>query len=92
MNRRIESAGLKIDPELYQFIERECSPRKGIEAQQFWLELAAIVKDLGPENRALLAQRDTLQAAIDAWQFAVLDTELMKTVCAADYLESANSK
>ena len=32
------------------------------------------------------------QAAIDAWQLAVLDTELMKTVCAADYLESANSK
>ena len=32
------------------------------------------------------------QAALDAWQLAVLDPELMKTVCAAEYIESAISK
>jgi len=30
-------------------------------------------------------------AAIAAWRHAVLDPELMKTVCAAPYLERANS-
>jgi len=30
-------------------------------------------------------------AAIEAWRHAVLDPELMKTVCAAPYLERANS-
>jgi transposase len=31
------------------------------------------------------------QAAVDAWEKAVLDPELMKTVCAAPYFESATS-
>jgi len=31
------------------------------------------------------------QAAVDAWEQAVLDTELMKTVCAAHYLYRADS-
>ena len=31
------------------------------------------------------------QAAVDAWRKAVLDQDLMKTVCAAPYLESARS-
>jgi len=30
-------------------------------------------------------------AAIDAWRAAVLDSELMKTVCAAPYLDRASS-
>jgi len=31
------------------------------------------------------------QAAVDAWEQAVLDPELMKTVCAAHYLNRADS-
>jgi hypothetical protein len=31
------------------------------------------------------------EAAIHAWRKAVLDTELMKSVCAAPYIERANS-
>ncbi len=33
----------------------------------FWSGFAAIVHDLGPKNQALLAERDRLQSAIDAW-------------------------
>ena len=31
-------------------------------------------------------------AAIEAWHHAVLDPELMKTICAAPYLKRANSE
>ena len=43
-------------------------------------------------NRAYDDYDELEQAALDAWQLAVLDPELMKTVCAAKYIESAISK
>ena len=43
-------------------------------------------------NRAYTDYDHLEQAAIDAWQKAVLDAELMKTVCAAPYAQSATSE
>ena len=42
-------------------------------------------------NRAYKDYDALEQAALDAWRKAVLDQELMKTVCAAPYLERATS-
>ena len=42
-------------------------------------------------NRAYQDYDALEQAALDAWRKAVLDQELMKTVCAAPYLERATS-
>jgi transposase len=42
-------------------------------------------------NRAYADYDELEKAAIHAWQIAVLDPELMKTVCAAPYAESATS-
>jgi transposase len=42
-------------------------------------------------NRAYDDYEALEQAAVDAWAKAVLDPELMKTVCAAKYLKSASS-
>ncbi len=42
-------------------------------------------------NRAYDDYEALEQAALQAWRKAVLDTELMKTVCAATYLERATS-
>jgi malate synthase len=36
----------------------------------FWGGLAAMVADMGPENRALLQRREVLQRAIDSWHAA----------------------
>ncbi len=43
-------------------------------------------------NRAYADYEELEEAAIDAWRGAVLDHELMKTVCNAPYLKRAVSK
>src|SRR5471032_1923511 len=67
MPDRIEKHGLKVSPALYSFIEDEVLPGSGAEPDKFWAGFAALAVRLMPQNRALLATRDRLQATIDAW-------------------------
>ncbi|MCO6389139.1 malate synthase G [Aliihoeflea sp. 40Bstr573] len=67
MNDRIDANGLKIDRILYDFIANEAVAGTGVDAEGFWRDFAAIVADLAPKNRALLAKRDAIQERIDAW-------------------------
>ncbi len=63
----IETSGLSMDKALYDFLVDEAIPGTGVIAAQFFSAFSALLHDLAPRNRALLAQRDTLQDQIDAW-------------------------
>ncbi|RTL95237.1 malate synthase G [Ancylobacter aquaticus] len=60
-------AGLKVDSDLVDFINKEAIPGTGVEVEAFWESFAGIVRDFAPRNAELLARRDELQAQIDAW-------------------------
>ena len=62
----IDKAGLQVAAELAQFVDERALPGTGIAPADFWRGAAAIFADLVPENRALLAERERLQQAIDA--------------------------
>ncbi len=63
----VQADGLRIAPSLHQFVAEQALPGTGIESDAFWRGFAAIVRDLAPRNKELLARRDALQTQIDAW-------------------------
>ena len=62
--------GLQVATELYDFINQQVLPGTGVPEATFWSGFDAIVADLAPKNAALLAERDRLQADMDAWHSA----------------------
>ena len=67
MVERVLAGGLDVAAPLHAFVEDEALLGSGLAPDAFWSGLAAIVRDLGPRNRALLERRDELQSQIDAW-------------------------
>ncbi|WP_120994502.1 malate synthase G [Stutzerimonas urumqiensis] len=67
MTERITLHRLQVAKNLHAFIENEALPGTGIDGAAFWKGLDALVHDLAPKNRALLAERDRLQTELDAW-------------------------
>ena len=78
---RVERSGLKVAVELDALITERAAPGTGVDPKAFWAGFAAIVADLVPKNRALLARRDEIQELIDAWHLE----RKGKSIDAAEY-------
>jgi len=63
----VERGGLRIAAPLASFVETRALAGTGVDAQAFWSGFAGIVRDLGPELRTLLAERNRMQAEIDRY-------------------------
>ncbi len=70
MTERVQVGGLQVAKVLFDFVNNEAIPGTGVSAEAFWAGAEAVLNDLAPKNRALLAKRDQLQAQIDAWHQA----------------------
>ena len=66
----IEAGGLTIAKTLHDFVVNEAIPGSGLNPGEFWPKFAALIHELAPRNKALLARRDALQAQIDEWHRA----------------------
>ena len=67
MSDRIQIGSLQVATEIHQLLEQDILPGTGLKAEQFWQGLEAILTDLTPRNRELLAKRENLQTQIDDW-------------------------
>ncbi|MBY5897509.1 malate synthase G [Rhizobium ruizarguesonis] len=64
---RVDKNGLAIETVLHDFLVKEVLPGLAVDADKFFADFSAVVHDLAPKNRALLAKRDDLQIKIDDW-------------------------
>ncbi|MBL8581919.1 MAG: malate synthase G [Rhizobiaceae bacterium] len=67
MADKLQLHGLAVARELHDFVVEEAIPGTGVEPAAFWAGFAAIVRDLAPKNRELLAKRDAMQEKLDRW-------------------------
>jgi malate synthase len=67
MTEFLDRHGLSIDARLVDFVQDRALPGTGLDAEKFWSDFAALLGKFAPENAALLAKREDLQAQIDAW-------------------------
>ncbi|WP_280356613.1 malate synthase G [Nocardia otitidiscaviarum] len=70
MTERIQVGGLQVAKVLHDFVENEALPGTGVDSAAFWSGAEAVINDLAPRNRALLTERDDIQAKIDEWHRA----------------------
>ena len=67
MDERVQVGGLGVAPSLHRFIVEEALPGSGVDPESFWKGADALIHELTPRNRQLLARREELQRRIDDW-------------------------
>ena len=70
MVSRVNRGGFLIDLAFAEWVDNHCIPGTGVNSDQFWLGLGALLRALMPKNEALLEQRKKLQAQINTWHHA----------------------
>ncbi len=73
---RVRVGGLQVARVLHDFVREEALAATDVDESTFWSAFERLVEDVTPRNRALLAERDRLQSAIDEWHRSRAGTEL----------------
>ena len=67
MQTYIQRGQLQVAAVLDTFLTDQALPNSGVTEQAFWHSFEAIIKELAPQNAALIAKRQDLQAQIDQY-------------------------
>ncbi|MFN6953666.1 MAG: malate synthase G [Acetobacteraceae bacterium] len=70
MTERVRHGGIEIEAGLAAFLATEALPGTGVEPAAFFAGMERVIAAFAPRNAALLAERDAMQAKIDAWHRA----------------------
>ena len=65
--KKISVNNLKVDENLFSFINEEVAPNTGINPKHFWEGFSVTAHKLLPINRKLLKKRDEIQKKINDW-------------------------
>ncbi|WP_426141863.1 malate synthase G [Pseudomonas sp. DWP3-1-2] len=66
----VQCQRLKVAFNLQRFVNDDVLPGTGLDQDAFWAGFDALVHELAPLNRTLLAERDRLQTELDTWHKA----------------------
>ncbi|EZH66106.1 malate synthase [Bacillaceae bacterium JMAK1] len=58
---------IKIDDQLYRFVNEDVIPGTGITAEYFWQQYDLLLSEYQAENKSLVQERETLQQKINDW-------------------------
>ncbi|MDQ0155403.1 malate synthase G [Robertmurraya andreesenii] len=67
MTQYVQIGNLQVAGILADFINSEALPGSQVDQDQFWAGFEALIKDLAPKNKALLARRDEIQEKLNQW-------------------------
>jgi malate synthase len=69
-DNRVQRGSLQVAAELDALVANEILPGTDVALDDFWQGFESCLAELGPVNKALLAERDDLQGQIDAYHLA----------------------
>ena len=68
--KKINVNNLKVDEELFKFINEEAAPGIGINIDKFWKGFDEAIHELAPLNKKLLKKRNEIQKKLDQWHLS----------------------
>ncbi|MCA1055764.1 malate synthase G [Rossellomorea aquimaris] len=75
MSNYVSAGSLKVDEQLFEFVNSEVLPGTGLDKDAFWSDFGALVGELTPKNKELLARRDEFQEKLNKWHKENKDAE-----------------
>ncbi|KYD31286.1 malate synthase G [Geobacillus sp. B4113_201601] len=70
MAEYVQTGTIQVAKVLYDFVNEELLPNSGVNQDKFWRDFGALIADLTPRNKALLARRDEIQTQLNEWHKA----------------------